>query len=148
MKKLFITALAAIAIGTSAFAAPASISKKVNAHFRSSFSNASEISWTKTEKFNKASFLIDNEKIEAFYDTYGDLIGTSKSIQFDKLPKSAIETITSKYTFPDYQVLECIEFVNADNEKNYYVSMDKNDATVVLEITKKGMVSLYNKIWK
>lgn len=148
MKKLFITALAAITIGTSAFASPASISKKVTSHFMTSFSNASEISWTRTEKFNKASFLIDDQKIEAFYDNDGDLIGSSKSVQFDKLPKSAIETITSKYTFPEYQVLECIEFVNADNEKNYYVSMDKDDATVVLEITKKGMVSLYNKIWK
>ncbi len=148
MKKLFITALVAIALGTSAFAAPSTISNKVSNHFTNSFSKASNITWTITEDFNKASFIMNNEKIEVFYDGFGDLIGTSKSIQFDKLPKQAIETLTTEYTFPEYHVLECIEFVNADKEQNYYVSMEKDNATIVLKISQKGTVSLFTKTWK
>ena len=148
MKKLFITALAAIAIGTSAFAGTTSVSNKVSEHFAASFSKAKNVSWNSSVRFDKVSFVMGTEKVDAFYDTDGDLIGTSKVVAFDKLPKSAIETITTKYTFPEYQVKDCIEFVNATNEKNYYVSFDKTEEKVVLEITKAGVVSIFNRTRK
>jgi hypothetical protein len=148
MKKLFITALAAIAIGTSAFAGPSSISSRVSEHFTAAFSKAQNVSWKSSEKFDKVSFVLNNEKVDAFYDTDGDLIGTSKTFALDKLPKSALETITTKYTYPEYQLKDCIEFINATNEKNYYVSFDKKNETVVLEITKSGIVSVFSKTRK
>ena len=148
MKKLFITALAAIAIGTSALAGPSSASIKIKEHFTASFSKAKNVTWKSSDRFEKASFILNNEKVDAFYDTDGDLIGTSKAMAFDKLPKSSIETITTKYTYPDYQLKDCIEFINSSNEKNYYVSFDKVNETVVLEITKSGMVSVFSKTKK
>ena len=148
MKKLFILALIAIVTGTSAFAAGTSASTKVNKHFTESFSKAKNVSWKTDSRFEKVSFELGNEKVTAFYDTDGDLIGTSKNVAFDKLPKGAIETITTKYTFPEYQVKECIEFSNATNEKNYYVSFDTSNETVVLEINKASIVSVFDKIKK
>jgi len=143
MKKLFITALAAIAIGTSAFASPASISTKVNDHFATSFGKAKNVTWKSSDKFDKVSFVLNNEKVDAFYDSDGELIGTSKTMAFDKLPKSALENITTKYLYPEYQLKECIEFTTAFNNKNYYVSMDKKNETLVLKITKAGTVSFF-----
>lgn len=143
MKKLFITALIALAVGTTAFAAPEASSLKVSEHFAASFSKAKNVSWKSDSRYEKVSFELGNEKVNAFYDLGGELIGTSKNVAFDKLPKAAIETITTKYTFPVYQVKDCIEFVNASNEKNYYVSFNKSGETVVVEITKSGMVSLF-----
>lgn len=148
MKKLFILALIAIATGTSAFAAGTSANTKVNEHFAASFSKAKNVSWKTDARFEKVSFELGNEKVNAFYDTDGDLIGTSKNLAFDKLPKGAIETITTKYTFPDYQVKDCMEFTNATNEKNYYVSFNTANETVTLEITKAGMVSVFDKAKK
>ncbi len=143
MKKFFILALAALAIGTSAFAGPAAIKTKVTEHFNASFSAAKNVTWKSSERFDKVSFVLNNEKVDAFYDTEGDLIGTSKTMAFDKLPKSAIETITTKYTFPEFQLKDCIEFTSATNEKNYYVSFEKKSETVVIEITKAGVVSVF-----
>jgi hypothetical protein len=148
MKKLFILALIAIATGTSAFAGPTTISTKVTEHFAASFKNAKNVEWKVSDNFDRVSFILNGEKVQAFYDGDGDLIGTSKTYALDKLPKSALETITTKYTFPEYQVKECIEFVNSSNEKNYYVSMDKKNETVVLEITKGGMVSVFARTKK
>jgi hypothetical protein len=148
MKKLFILALIAIATGTSAFAGPKTISTKVNEHFVASFKNAKNVEWKVKDNFDRVSFILNGEKVQAFYDGDGDLIGTSKTYALDKLPKSALETITTKYTFPEYQVKDCIEFVNSSNEKNYYVSMDKRNETVVLEITKAGMVSVFARTKK
>jgi hypothetical protein len=148
MKKLFILALIAIATGTSAFAGPSSISTKVSEHFTASFSKAKNVSWNTTSKFDKVTFQLNNETVNAFYDKDGDLIGTSKTVNFEKLPKSALETLTTKYTYPDYQLKECIEFTSSTNEKNYYVSFDKKDEKVVVEITKGGMVSVFDRTKK
>jgi hypothetical protein len=141
MKKLFILALIAIATGTSAFAAPST--SRATAHFTATFSKAKNVSWVSNGKFEKVSFVLNNENITAFYDADGDLVGTTKKVAFDKLPKAAIETITTTYTFPEYEVRECIEFVNANNERKYYTSFSTEDATVVLEITQNGRVSVF-----
>ena len=149
MKKLFITALVALAIGTTAFASPKSISAKVTNHFTNTFTKAQNVSWKTDEHFDKVSFVLNNEKVDAFYDMQGELMGTSKAIAFDKLPKSAIQTITTKYTFPDYQVKECIEFLNVNNnETNYYVSFAAKNENIALEITRTGSVSVFSKTRK
>lgn len=143
MKKLIILAFIAIATGTSAFAGTNAATTKVNEHFAASFSKARNVSWKSDSRFEKVSFEMGNEKVNAFYDTDGDLIGTSKNISFDKLPKASLETITTKYTFPEYQVKDVMEFTNASNEKNYYVSFQKGKESLVLEITKSGIVSVF-----
>jgi hypothetical protein len=38
-----------------------------------------------------------------------------------------------------------MEFINASNEKNFYVSFDKAGETLILEITKTGVVSVFAK---
>ncbi len=141
-------ALVVIATGTSAFAGPRTISTKVTDHFTTSFKQAKNITWKADDRFDKVSFMLGGERVDAFYDVEGDLIGTSKTVAFDKLPKSALEVITTKYTFPDHQLKDCIQFTNAGNEKNYYVSFDKKNETVVLEITKSGIVSVFARTRK
>lgn len=148
MKKIFALALIALATTTTAFADPNSVSTKVLSHVATSFKQATNISWVANDRFDKISFTLNNEKVDAFYNTYGELIGTSKTMAFDKLPKAAIETITTKYTFPKFQLKDCIQFTGADNEANYYVSMDADYETLVLEISKNGSVKIFNRARK
>ncbi len=141
-------ALIALATTTTAFAEPTTISSKVLSHLSASFKNAKNISWTTDSRFEKISFMLNEEKVEAFYNIDGDLIGTSKTMAFDKLPKAAIETITTKFTFPDYQLKDCIQFTNSSNDTNYYISLDAKNETMVLEITKSGGVRVFSKTRK
>lgn len=145
MKKYVFLAIAAIAIGSSAFAGPASANSKVNEHFASTFSKASHISWKLSEHFEKVSFELNKEQVEVFYDTEGELIGTSKSMKLDQVPKAVLKTITTRYTYPEYRVKDCIEFSNASNEKNYYLSFEKKDENIVVEITKNGIASVVER---
>lgn len=146
MKKLFILTLAVIALGTSAFA---DTNKKTSyngtSHFTSTFTKAKEVNWTSDNKFEKASFLENGVKKEVFYTPQGELIGTTKTFAFDKLPKSALQTITIKYTYPDYQLEDCIEFENADGETSYFISMEKGNTKLILEISTFGQVSVFSK---
>lgn len=64
---------------------------------------------------------------------------------FDKLPKAALQTITTKYTYPEFQLEDIIQFENAEGETSYFVSMDNADMKIVLEIPAFGQVSVFSK---
>jgi hypothetical protein len=86
-----------------------------------------------------------NEKV---YYKQGEVIGTSTSYDFDKLPKDAIYQITTKFTFPTYSLKECIEFTDVYGEKKYFISMLSVKENIYLEITPDGEVSIASRIKK
>lgn len=143
MKKIITIALMAFLVVTSAFAGPNNVSNKVNTHFTKTFQKAANITWKVGEEYVKATFELNNETMTVFYNKGGDLIGSSKTQAFDKLPKSAIETITREYKFPEYKLTDCIEFVNANNEKKYYVSFETQNETIIIDISMYGTVSTF-----
>ena len=69
MKKLFLAMTAVLAISISALASDGS--KNVNYwvlnKFNASYQDAKDVTWVVTEKFAKASFLMDGERMEAYY---------------------------------------------------------------------------------
>ena len=141
MKKLIIPVLVAIFISTTSFAAdyPDKIRsfKEMN-----TFSNVTNsVNWKYTENFQKASVVENGQNVEYFYSNDGDFLASSKSFDFDKLPKAAIKTITSNYVYPSYTLLECIVIENAEQEINYYVSMEKAGKTTFLQINEVGTVA-------
>jgi len=96
MKKLIIAAFIAVAITGSAFAKPIevtaeTVSYRVLNSFKADFADAENVSWKVDKDFVKASFILDDEKMEAFYNTDGELLATSKAVAFDKLPKKLSE---------------------------------------------------------
>jgi hypothetical protein len=140
MKKFLIASLIVVSFATSAFASNNANYKAV-AHLEANYSAAKDVSWTVTDDFEKASFTIGTEKTDVYYNVYGDLIGSSKTMAFDKLPKSALDVLTTVYTFPDFQLTDCIEFTDADNNKSFYVSFDSNNEKVFLSISIHGFVT-------
>jgi hypothetical protein len=140
MKKFLIAALIVVSFATSAFASN-SASSKALAHLEANYSAAQNVSWTVTDDFEKASFTIGNEKNDVYYNVYGDFIGSSKTMAFDKLPKAALDILTTEYTFPAYQLTDCIEFTDADNNKSFYVSFDINNERVFISISTNGSVA-------
>ena len=145
MKKFIITALIAVAIGTSAFADPSTINRKVLNHFASEFSDAENVNWKVTTQFAEATFVLDGKKMQAFYNPEGEMIGTSETFAFNKLPKQALKTIAKKYPFPPYQLDECILFTNGDGESKYFVSFQTTKEKLVVEVSALGGVSEFKK---
>jgi hypothetical protein len=93
--------------------------------------------------------LVKNQKVyQPLYDRQGDMIGTSVNYDFDKLPKEAIYTITSKYTFPEYNLKECIEFTDVYGEKRFFIAMNSAKERLILDISTYGEVSVLAKIRK
>ncbi|GEO09351.1 hypothetical protein [Segetibacter aerophilus] len=145
MKKLFIAALVALTISTSAFAQDVNqIDPKAVQNFEATFVGASKVEWTSKESFTKASFLQDEQKVEVFYNPDGDLIATTKQVKMEELPTFVKRTFTKKYS--DYNVTEAFKF-NADAETNYFVAAENDKESIVLKVA-NGSISVYSRTSK
>jgi hypothetical protein len=149
MKKLFIAALFAFTIGSSAFAAgtdlsdAAKLSYSVKSSFEKHFREAQDVSWTVRESFVKASFSLLGQRVEAFFGDDGELIGTSRKVQFERLPVLAVSKIRKEYE--GYAVGETIELTKYD-DTNYYVSLSKGEKKQILEVTPSGHISVFHPV--
>lgn len=145
MKRLFITALLAIAVVAGAFAAPKKVSSAILAHFNTDFRNASDISWLITNDYTKAEFTSDNTKMQVFYNFSGDIMASSKSITLDELPVKAKRIFAKK--FEGYEVKEAIRFEGFD-EAAYYISGENEKESVILKVNDRNNVSFFKKTKK
>lgn len=142
MKKLFLTAMAALTLGVASFAKDVNKVNSLTLHnFQKSFSEATDVDWSVTPVYTKAKFKLDGEVVEAFYDGLGALIGTSRKVELKSLPLNATQQIKKKYG--KYPILDTIEFIQND-ETRYYVSLDKNGKKLVLEVSGQGSVSEFH----
>jgi hypothetical protein len=149
MKKLIMAAIIAVAITSSAFAAaPETVSYKVVSQFKTDFADAQNVSWKVGKDFVKASFILEDEKVEAFYNYDGDLVATSKAIAFNKLPKKALKIITEKFPFPPYELKEAIQMATAENGTEYYVSFETAKENIVVKVSNASVVSIFKRTTK
>ncbi|WP_207495003.1 hypothetical protein [Aridibaculum aurantiacum] len=146
MKKLFFAALIATTVATTAFATDAKkIGVRVHNSFKADYGNIENVNWTLRDNFAKASFQLNGEKMEAFYDVEGNNIGTSKAIAVDAIPTSAKRALAKK--FADYTVTEAIQFDGVD-ESAYYISADNSHEKLVLKVSATDIVSVYKRTSK
>ena len=143
MKRLLLAVLVVAGLGTSAFATDANnkVSTRAQNSFAEKFAGAQNVQWTAKENFNKVSFTLADEQVEAFFATDGDLIGFSRKVDFKSLPLSGIQKIKKEYA--DYTVRETIEFQQND-EKAFYVSLEKDGKRQILEVSLYGNVSVFH----
>jgi hypothetical protein len=142
MKKLLLSALIAVSLVSSAFAASGEnkkVSLQITKAFESNFNEVGNVTWNITEKFAKATFVLNDVTTEAFYSPDGEFIGTSQAIALDKIPTVAKRAIAKKYV--DYTVREAIKFDGVD-ETAYYLSVENDKKSIVLKVLNYS-VSVY-----
>lgn len=144
MKKLLLAALVVAALGTSAFAMDVNtVSTKVKSSFEARFANASNVQWVTRENYNKVSFELAEENVEAFFAADGELIGYSRKVNFKNLPLTAIQKIKKDYA--NASVKETIEF-HQNEETAFYVSLEEGQKKTILEVSPYGNVSVYRGV--
>lgn len=143
MKKFILATLITVTIGSSALAADVSkVSFRVLNSFEAQFAGATDVNWIVTADYTKVKFTMEGEKVEAFYNTNGDVIGTSRKTEFKRLPLSAIQKIKKNYA--KYQVTETIEF-EFNGDRKYYVSVENETERKILEVSLYGQVTVFDK---
>ena len=146
MKNLFLSALLTVAVATSAFATGENnISYFVLNNFNRDFKNATNVKWTSKTGLAEATFIMDNRKMDVFYNPDGSLYAVSKTINLDELPVSAKRTFAKRYA--GYTVKEAIQYDGTD-EQSYYLSTENEKETVIIKIDHSEHLSVFKKTKK
>src|SRR5215210_3272090 len=143
MKKLLIAAVLTVLIATSSFAADGKeLNAKVVSNFSLEFKHAKNVTWKSTENFVKASFILNDKSMAAFYDLDGNMIGISTNIAIDDLPTYAKRVFAKKYA--EYTVKEAIQFDGVE-ETAYYIFAESEKQTLLLRVSVAGLVSVLER---
>lgn len=146
MKKLFFAAILSISVAVSAFATDANkINYRIRQNFETEFRDATEVQWTLRSNFAKATFNLDGEAVEAFYNLSGTMIGTSKKITIDDLPTGAKRVFARKWG--EYNVKDAIKFQGVE-QTDYYISAENDEEDVVLKVSDNFHVSVFKRVKK
>ena len=146
MKKIFIAAVMAIAVSTSAFADASKVSSTIRSNFSADFAGASEVEWKTTSDFTKASFVLDGAKVEAFYNAQGQLFATGTSIDMSALSKKTLQTIAKKYA--GYVIKEAVTVTNDEQVATKYIALEKANLRLIVEVDSDGGLSLFSRTKK
>lgn len=136
------------------------VNEESKTHFMSDFGNKADVAWTRDLYFDKATFTNDKgTKTSAFYDSDGELVGTSTPSSFESLPATA-QTEIKKY-YMNYEHAPVIFYddnesndtdmilygVQFDDADNYFIEVtDKKSYPVVLKVTPQGQVTFFSSM--
>jgi hypothetical protein len=127
--------------------------------FNTDFGNkSSNVSWTRTDKYDEATFMKDGHETRAYYDLEGLLVGTTILKTYADLPQRARNTIAKRY--PDYTVESSLiynfnklsdaqMFMFSDqfvDSQNFFVQLSNGAEKIVLQVTPVGQVFFFSKI--
>ena len=88
MKKLFTAAvLCSVLLVNTAFANKnENVNTDVESAFKKEFTQAKEVSWQKTDAYYKATFKLNGETVNAYYNTDGSMLGIVNNMLSTQLP--------------------------------------------------------------
>ena len=140
MKKLIIAA--AMFVSMSAFAGKESVNEKVLNAFKTEFVNANQVEWTISPDYFKASFDLNGQRVFAFYNTDGELMGLSRNIASSQLPVKLQASLKNNYK--GFWISDLFEMSN-NNGTSYYVTLENGSNKVILRSTSGIEWSTYKK---
>ena len=118
------------------------VSPKVLNAFNTEFTTAQQVEWTVTSDFYKADFDMNGQKVSAFYDTDGALLGITRNISSAQLPVSLQSSLKKNYS--NYWISNLFEVAN-NNGTSYYVTMEDGEKKIVLNSTAGSDWHTYKK---
>lgn len=135
MKKLFIPTLLATIVALSGFAAEGSNGSPAKAPFK----RVGDVRWSSSPNCTKATFVWNNVKTEALYDSEGEFLGTNQSISLNDLPAEVKRAFAKKYT--NYTLKEATYFEGVQ-ESAYYLNAENEKGSITVKIKKSSVPAL------
>jgi hypothetical protein len=147
MKKSLFTALLMMVLSVAAFAKNDKEKEKErrsasHSYFAHELVGAENVTWTKTGKFQKASFIKDGARMTAFYNWQNELIATTQIVEVTKLPAKAIQNLV-KY-FPGNKMGEIVRYKN--NETVYFVNLTNEKEDFIVKVDGGSNVSYFKRL--
>lgn len=140
MKKLVIAA--AMFVSLSAFANEEKVNSRVLYAFQSEFTTATEVEWKAATDYYIASFAMNGQRISAYYNMEGQLMGITRNLSSAQLPVALQNNLKKSYS--NYWISDLFEVAN-NNGTSYYVTLETGNSKIVLESINGSDWSTYKK---
>ncbi|MHA4843151.1 hypothetical protein ACX0G7_03250 [Flavitalea antarctica] len=105
--------------------------KAANA-FKKEFAQAQDVKWENTKQYVKATFKMNDQMMVAYYTNTGELLGITRNLTTSQLPINLLTDIKKNYK--NAWITDLFE-VTANDETEYYITLEDADQTVVLKST-------------
>jgi hypothetical protein len=142
MKKiLFVLGFLAI-VGVSSAYPSEKVSPKVLASFKTEFSTAKNVEWETGANYYRAAFLLNDQKVFAYYSVEGALVSIARYISSLQLPINLFTNLKNDYD--KYWISDLFEVSNGDGV-HYYVTLENADTKLVMQSSNGGSWLSYSK---
>jgi hypothetical protein len=147
MKKSLLSALLMMVLSVVAFAKNDKEKGKERksttaSYYATELAGAKNVTWTKSGKFQKASFIKDGARMTAFYNWQNELIATTQIVDVTELPAKAINNLV-KY-FPGNKMGEIVRYKN--NETIYFVNLTNEKEDFIVKVDGSSNVSYFKRL--
>jgi hypothetical protein len=118
------------------------VNAKAASSFKKEFTQAQDVKWENSKQYVKATFKMNDQVMIAYYSNSGELLGITRNLTTSQLPINLMTDI--KKNHKNAWITDLFE-VTANDETNYYVTLEDADQTVVLKSTGSYGWSTYKK---
>ena len=118
------------------------VSSAVVSTFKSSFKNASDVTWKVTNQYSKADFSLNGQFVSAYYDASANLIAVTRNISSFQLPITLQSKL--KESYEDYWISDLFELSDNDGTA-YYVTVEDGDSKITLKSSGTNSWNVYQK---
>ncbi len=149
MKKIIMAVLFATTTTVAAFAGeqlPAN--GKVLQSFYTLFEKAEKVNWSEVQEtdIHHANFEYNGEKLDAYFNTDGEMLATTRYISSKQLPLAA--SMALREYFAGYEMMpQAIEYTG-QGATSYYVTLASSRQDLVIKVDTNGGTSVFKKIKK
>jgi len=111
-------------------------------YFGDELEGAEKVTWTKTPKYLRASFVKNGASMSAFYNWQNELIATTQRVDITKLSATAIKNIIKE--FGGYKMGEIIEYKNG--QTLYFINLMSETKDFIVKVDANNEVSLFKNL--
>jgi hypothetical protein len=145
MKKMMLSLAIAFTTLTAFAGNDDNVNQKVLNAFKNDFTAVSQVEWTVTDDYYKASFIYNDNYVYAYYSTEGELLGLTRYISSVDLPVHLQMNLKKKYS--NYWITDLFEVAKND-ATYYYITLENADSKIVLKSTGGSDWSVFRTVKK
>ena len=147
MKKflLLLSGLLLIGVITSTAQMDPVVDSRVKDSFKKEFPEAQSVKWLDMQDYNRADFVTNDYRLQAFFSKQGDLIETRRDLSYNQLPLVVMKELEKN--FPGAEFSEMEEVSNNTGTK-YILRVQTEKRKYKVVATPDGTISITERMKK
>jgi hypothetical protein len=140
MKRIFVSLLLMLTVGLPTVFAndETNVSEKLKEVFRKEFAGVEIVKWSDIEEYHVATFILDGQSAEAYFNTDNELVGSIRELFFIQLPFVLMRSLNNR--FPGADLIEIREITNTEGT-SYRVLFETQQKKYLAKISASGYFS-------